>query len=180
MNNSMLVLYEEHATIIKVIDAAKNATLLLEKNPGEYENYIRSLIHFFRTYADQYHHHKEEEILFPEMAKKNELLGGSILHEMLENHDDFRSMIREIENLLSKKEYGKAQAQLNIYTEALLNHIAAENEEVFPIAETLFNDTELENLKFRFVDTDQGLGIDLKTEMEDWTRQMDEHFHLRP
>lgn len=172
MNKSLEVLYEEHAIIINAIDAAKKASQLIEKKPGEYEDNIRRLIDFFRTYADQFHHHKEEEILFPEMAKRNELLKGSILHEMLENHADFRIQIKEIEQLLNKKEYSSAQAILNSYTDALLNHIAAENEEVFPMAESLFNDKELQTIQFRFMDTDSNLGLNKKSKYADWTRSL--------
>ena len=67
MNDSLKTLYEEHAIIVNVIDAAKNAGALIARDPDEYDAYIRKLIHFFRTYADQYHHFKEEEILFPEI-----------------------------------------------------------------------------------------------------------------
>ncbi|HRH65748.1 MAG TPA: hemerythrin domain-containing protein [Bacteroidia bacterium] len=172
MNDSLKTLYEEHAIIVNVIDAAKNAGALIARDPDEYDAYIRKLIHFFRTYADQYHHFKEEEILFPEMAKRNELLGGSILQEMLENHEDFREMIKNIEVNLNKKDFRKAQQELIAYTESLLDHIAAENEEVFPMAETLFSDTELNNLHFRFEDTDRLLGEKQKTELADLSRKL--------
>ncbi len=172
MNDSLKVLYEEHAIIVNAIDAAKNSGKLIDKSPGEYDAFIRSLIHFFRTYADQYHHHKEEEILFPEMAKRNEMLGVGVIHEMLENHDDFRNMIRSIESNLNKKEYQKAHAELIAYTEALLDHIAAENEELFPMAETLFSDTELRNIQFRFEDSDRTLGDKKKTEMAEFSRKL--------
>ena len=49
MNDSLKTLYEEHAIIVNVIDAAKNAGALIARDPDEYDAYIRKLIHFFRS-----------------------------------------------------------------------------------------------------------------------------------
>ncbi len=169
MKNPVKILFEEHAIIQSAIDIAKNAATLIENNNSEsnhdYETLIRELIHFFRAYADEYHHYKEEQILFPEMSKKNELLEDGVLKEMFENHADFRSMIESIEMFLDCKDYKEAQQKLNSYTEALLDHIAVENDEVFQMAESLFKDEELEKIYFRFADCDRELGEINKTNL---------------
>ena len=154
MKDPIEVLLDEHKIITSAIDLANHADELWLKNEAVYEIIIRKLISFFRIYADLYHHHKEEKILFPEMQKKNELLQDGVLKEMFNNHEDFRNMINSIETFLDKKNYQSAQEQLNIYLEDLLDHIAVENEEVFQIAETLFNKEELEKIYFRFQDSD--------------------------
>jgi hemerythrin-like domain-containing protein len=155
MNNPIQTLLEEHGIIVSGTDLAKDAGKLLARNETEkYEQLVRKLISFFRLYADQYHHYKEERILFPEMSDKNELLEGGVIHEMFQNHEDFREMVKCVEQFLDAKEYLKAQAQLNIYIEALLDHIAVENDEVFQMAESLFNPGELEKMYFRFEDCD--------------------------
>lgn len=172
MNDALKLLYEEHSIIVNAIDAARNASSILDRNKTEYEIFMRELIHFFRTYADQYHHHKEEEILFPEMARRNELLAGGVLHEMLENHADFRSMIKSIEANLDTEEYRQAQSELMVYTDALLDHIAAENDELFPMSETLFNDNELRTLFYKFKDCDQTLGEEPKEALAEFSRKL--------
>jgi hemerythrin-like domain-containing protein len=116
-----------------------------------YEDTVRQLISFFRSYADKYHHYKEEKILFPEMSKRNELLMDGAIKEMLENHEDFREMIRGIEQFLDEKNYSGARQQLEKYTEALLNHIAVENDEVFLMAESIFTEEELKKISHRFI-----------------------------
>lgn len=110
---------------------------------------------FFRVYADGFHHHKEEEILFPEMSKKNDLLGDGVIKEMLENHQDFRDMLQGIENFLEQKNYAKVQQKLMAYTDALQDHIAVENDEVFQVAEALLDPGELERIYFQFCDADR-------------------------
>ena len=166
MDKSMKVLYDEHSIIINAIDTALLAKQLIGNDDVQYESTITQLIDFFRSYADQFHHFKEEIILFPEMNKKNEMLAAGIIKEMFDNHDDFRQMIKQIELALNEKKFSEAQQQLEKYTEALLDHIAVENDEVFQMAESLFSDDELDKIYFRFEDCDVELGRELKQELQ--------------
>ena len=167
MNKSIRLLFEEHEIIVNAIDVVSEVKSLIGKNDIMYEKTVRELLLFFRNYADKFHHFKEEEILFPEMSKKNELLTDGVLKEMFENHSDFRERIKSVENLLNEKKYPDAQLQLERYAEALLNHIAVENEEVFQTAEAIFSEEELEKIFFRFEDCDRELGISKKLELKE-------------
>jgi hemerythrin-like domain-containing protein len=166
MNKSMKMLFDEHAVIVKAIGIAKQLKTLIGKDNNLYENIVGQLIKFFRSYADKYHHYKEEEILFPEMSRKNTLLSDGVIKEMLENHEDFRAMIRQIESHLQASKYAETQAVLESYGEALLDHIAAENEEVFQTAESVLSYDELEKIGFRFLDCDRDLGDEQKEALE--------------
>ena len=184
MKDPVKVLFDEHDIIIAAIHIAKEADKLIAKkdnnNPasyqGNYESLVRELINFFRAYADQYHHFKEEQILFPEMSKKNELLEDGVLKEMFENHTDFRNMIKSIEIFLDGKDYLEAQHQLNTYAEALLDHIAVENDEVFQMAESLFEKEELEKIYFRFEDCDRELGEATKINLINQIKEIQKGF----
>lgn len=165
MNEALKMLYDEHEIIEQAVRIAKQASSLVGTNNEQYEKTVRTLIHFFKNYSDKYHHRKEEEILFPEMERKNEMLADGVIHEMMSNHEDFREMIRSIENSLSDKNYTDAEKWLYQYTEALLDHIAVENDEVFQMAESLFTDDELDKIYFRFQDSDRELGDELKAEL---------------
>lgn len=165
MDNALKILYNEHEVIVKAIDIAVNAKELIGRNDEEYEYIISGLVRFFRLYADQYHHHKEEEILFPEMAKRNELMADNIIKEMFINHEDFRELLCAIETDIHTKDYNNAAKKIEQYSEALLNHISVENDELFPAACSLFNEEELENIGFRFADLDRELGETKKEEL---------------
>ena len=167
MNNSLKVLFDEHEVITRAAALAKNAKALIGKNDEEYELTVSELIRFFRIYADQYHHHKEEEILFPEMAKKNELLAEGIIKEMFDNHTYFRDLIRDIEADLEAGNYEEASMKIEEYTESLLDHIAVEDEEVFQTAYSIFSEDELDNINFRFMDLDRELGEAKKKDFAD-------------
>jgi len=173
MNNSLYILFEEHGIISEAIDVAKNAKSLIGVNNNEYESVISEVIRFFRIYADQYHHCKEEEILFPEMAKKNELLSDGILKEMLDNHSYFRELLVAIESDIESQCYFEASLKIDEYTEALLDHMAIENDELFQAAYSLFSEDELENLYYRFIDKDRELGEIKKSDFKDLIKQID-------
>jgi hemerythrin-like domain-containing protein len=167
MNNSLKMLFDEHDIITGAIEIAKNAKSLIGKNNTDYEFTISELIRFFRVYADQYHHHKEEVILFPEMEKKNDLLADGVIKEMLDNHAYFRELILAIEYELEKQDYPEAAVKIDEYTEALLDHIAVENDELFQTAYSLFTEEELENIYYRFIDLDRDLGETKKKDFAD-------------
>lgn len=164
-NHSLQMLYDEHDIITRAIKIARNARRLIGQDNEKYEHVITSLILFFRQYADQYHHYKEEQILFPEMANRNELLSEGIIREMFDNHEDFRGMIAGIESALQQKDHNKAATLLDNYTSALLDHIAVENEELFQTAYSLFSDQELESIYFRFEDIDREIGNGKKDDL---------------
>ncbi|MBI2271167.1 MAG: hemerythrin domain-containing protein [Bacteroidetes bacterium] len=172
MKDPIKTLYNEHETIVLAIDIAGKLDSLLVKDETRYITILSQLIKFFKCYADQYHHRKEEDILFPEMNKKNELLADGVIKEMFENHEDFRGLIRNIEAFLGKKDYLRVQQQLRIYTEALLDHIAVENDEVFQMAETLLTKEELEKIYFRFEDCDRAIGEQQKAAFKDQLREI--------
>ena len=172
MNNSLKVLFEEHDIISAAVEIVRKANKLIGVDDVEYESIVSEIIRFFRVYADQYHHHKEEEILFPEMAKKNELLADGILTEMYDNHAYFRELIQAIEADLAAQEYVEASLKINEYTDALLDHIAVENEELFQAAYSLFTEDELENICYRFMDLDRDLGEMKKKDFIDVLKQI--------
>lgn len=166
MKKAIEMLYQEHSVIKKAIENVKNLQGQISTNPDNFKTEMIKYIDFFRKYADGFHHYKEEQILFPEMGKKNEFLAEGVIKEMFENHEDFREMLGNIDSLISSGEYPKTHLEFEKYSEALLDHIAVEDDEVFQMAETLFDDEELEKIYFRFVDCDSDLGVSGKQKME--------------
>lgn len=166
MNKALEILYNEHSVIKSVISLRKKISALSVSDPAKFREIISVLVDFFRNYADKYHHYKEERLLFPLMCERNELLESSIVQEMLDNHSDFRSLVKQIETAADSGNYDQSCSQLNKYTEMLLDHIAVEDEELFQMAETLFDADELEKLYFDFEDIDRELGIEFKRKYE--------------
>lgn len=166
MKNPLTYLFKEHQEITRLVHFYQRISNLYKTDEAKYVAIMNELLSFFKNYADKYHHAKEEDTLFPEMCKKNELFADGMVKEMLENHSDFRALVGEIRAALDMKDFERATALTNGYTEGLLNHIAAENGELFHIAEEIFTDEELEKIYFRFEDIDRELGLEQKQEME--------------
>jgi len=146
MNKALEVLYNEHEIIKSVIEYREKITSLAKSNPEKYKEIIIELIGFFRNYADKFHHYKEEKLLFPLMSEKNNLLKESIIEELLDNHSDFRKLVKSIESAVESGNYEESSTLLLKYTEMLMDHIAVEDDELFQMAETLFNEIELEKM----------------------------------
>lgn len=168
MNKAIEILMQEHHHIKKAI-AGTQALFLSIAHGKATLNEVKNRINFFRKYADSYHHYKEEKVLFPEMIKRNEMLEFGVIQEMLENHEDFREMLAEIEQLSNEGDAPAAQQKFDKYARALLEHIAVEDDEVFQIAETLMNEDELLTVLYLFEDCDRELGAAEKLNWENKT-----------
>ncbi len=166
MDKSLEVLYNEHAIIKSIIIYKERINEIAISEPAKYRIIIFELIDFFRNYADKFHHYKEEKLLFPLMCEKSEALENSIINEMLNNHSDFRELIKQIENAANIGNFKQSAKALNEYAEALLDHIAVEEDELFQIAETLLNQNELERIYYDFQDVDLELGLAQKNNFE--------------
>ena len=170
MHNTIRSLYDEHEMIVEATEVAKDAAALIGTDDARYASTVKHLMDFFRTYADGYHHHKEEEVLFPLMLESNELLGDGVLKEMLENHADFREMLDAITKDPDAGRLPEVRDGLAQYSEALLDHIAVENDEVFHMAMTLLDDNLLDRIGFQFEDHDRETGAERKEELAEMVR----------
>lgn len=52
------------------------------------------------------------------------------------------------------------------YMQSLKDHIAAENDELFPMADDLLSPDEIDKLYYRCIDKDEELGVERKKEFE--------------
>jgi hemerythrin-like domain-containing protein len=60
----------EHRLIEKIVSPLETELHYISHQKKVHPQFIYAVIDFFRTYADEYHHGKEEDILFLEMKKK--------------------------------------------------------------------------------------------------------------
>ena len=166
MTKAIQLLDDEHTKIKSVLTQCSSLyEFSLVNDFVAFDHKVNELLSFFRNYADRFHHKKEEDILFPEIAKRNELVGEGVITEMLENHADMRDMLRKIEANLNKGDVKVVCDLFITYEQMLLDHIAVEDDEVFQVAETLLNDNELETIYFKFLDADNEIGIEEKNRL---------------
>ena len=158
---------DEHEIICQAETIIKNLDKTWETDAEKYKKTVTILITFFREYADGYHHHKEEEVLFPAIHDHPDFVLQEIIEEFETHHEDFRAYTKTIEEAVNEGDYEKSYQELNAYLQDLLDHIAAENDELFPLAESLMEEDALETIYFKFKDIDLELGEDRKKELEE-------------
>lgn len=141
------VMVEEHRLILRMIG-------LLEKNAretaaGRYRNWQFYLdgIDFIRTYADRYHHAKEEDVLFTALVDNGMPKENSPVAAMLMEHDQGRTFIRAMERAVQEALAGRTDSWQAIadnalgYAALLRDHIAKEDEILYPLAERVIPET---------------------------------------
>jgi hemerythrin-like domain-containing protein len=165
----------EHEVILEAGQLISLISNHWQSAPADYERTVKQLLHFFAIYADEFHHHKEEEILFPALSKKSELAGMGIIPELLEHHEEFRLQIQQIRKALEINDFASTQQMLESYIIKLKDHIAAENDELFPMAEDIFSQDELDKLYYKCIDKDRELGINRKEDLENSIKKLQEN-----
>jgi len=165
-HNPIQTMLDEHEVICQTEGIIENIDKLWETDLDKYKETVTILITFFREYADGYHHRKEEDVLFPEINKHPDFVLQEIIEEFETHHEDFRDYTVEIENAIGDNDFEKSYKELNNYLQDLLDHIGAENDELFVLAETLMDEDELETIYFKFKDIDMELGEERKIELE--------------
>jgi hemerythrin-like domain-containing protein len=156
----------EHEVILEAGNLISLNANLWKSNPAEYQKRVNELLDFFSVYADKFHHCKEEEILFPAISKKSETTGTGMVGELNDHHGEFRHLMQQIRAALYTDDFADTQKFLESYISRLKDHIAAENDELFPMADAIFSDDELEKLFYKCIDKDRELGITLKEAFE--------------
>jgi hemerythrin-like domain-containing protein len=161
------VLMEEHELILQALDALqKRLDTMQEPTPAD-RAYFAKAVEFLRGFADQCHHGKEESLLFTRMAERGFPTQGGPIAVMLSEHQTGRAFIR-----------GLAEAAAGIgtdptagdglrrhghgYIALLRNHIAKENQVLFPMADRALSAADQQDLQqafARFEAEETGAGV---------------------
>ncbi len=176
-NKATALLYKEHEVIEDALSAV-DAIVQSDIEGPSFRNKAKRLIEFFREYGDTFHHQKEEQLLFPAMAARNELVGESVIGEMLENHTEFREMLKRAQDCLDAEDDKGAKEELTEYSGLLRDHIAVENDELFPMADSLFTEAEAQMMGHRYQDVDRDLGSERKSELITLVDSVNREVHL--
>lgn len=140
--NCIEVLVNEHKNIARMLEVIRKISYkVLAENEINYDDFYL-IIDFIREYADNYHHGKEEKILFNRMVEELGPIGHKLINNgMLVEHDMGRFHVKELENALEKSKNGDDEARLDIianaigYASLLARHKDKEDKVVYTYAE---------------------------------------------
>ncbi len=108
---------------------------------------VTDFLGFLGEFADKCHHGKEEGFLFPALIQTDFPERQELIDALLADHVKGRSWIREMNAaLLPELKADEFRAASIGYTALLQSHIEKENDVLFPLAERLLSDKQLEAL----------------------------------
>jgi hemerythrin-like domain-containing protein len=152
------ILTEEHRLILTVLDAVE---IVASRGSGDWPaDFFAKAVDFFASFADQFHHAKEEAILFPALEQRGMPREGGPVGRMLHEHEQGRAHVSAIRNALDRAARGDGDARRTVRQEALAyvtllrQHIFKEDNVLFRMADHLLPEREQERLGKEFERTE--------------------------
>ena len=146
----MKALVGEHGNIKRFL--ALVPAILARFDPASEEDRRRMLdgVDFIRSYADRFHHAKEEDILFACFDP-----GLDIIKAMHEDHDRGRAHVRGVVDALAQRDRDGIAAHLAGYAGVLSEHIKKEDEILYPWMDRNLSVRQVGELFARFLEVDE-------------------------
>lgn len=135
------ILKQEHQVIERVLDALETAANRLDAGTPVRPGLFLQAADFIRGFADGCHHRKEEGILFPALEAAGIPAEGGPIGVMLFEHEEGRKLTAAMRAAAEQLEAGESQAAAAVarsalgYVALLRQHIAKENNVLFPMAD---------------------------------------------
>ncbi len=149
----MKKLVEEHLLIKRWVALIPEVLNNLDVDSEEGRQRLLDGVDFIRSYADKYHHAKEEEVLFKYFDEDLDIL--KVMHE---DHERGRSHVRAILEALERRDKAAIAEHLNAYRELLTEHIKKEDEILYPWMDRNLSDAQIGKLFSEFTKADEEMG----------------------
>ena len=147
MSKAIADLMNEHEAILAAIQILERMMAAMQKVPSVNTKDINDFLGFLKEFADKCHHGKEEGFLFPAMVGAGIPDKGGPIGVMLAEHAQGRQLIRDMEGALSAGvDRGKLAQAAGGYAALLRSHIQKENMILFPMADRVLSEPQLEKL----------------------------------
>lgn len=150
------ILMAEHRVIEQMLGCLdRMADAAFEGRPLDLAD-ARDAIAFLRAFADAFHHKKEEDRLFPVMERHGIPRDAGPTAVMRHEHEVGRAHVRRMDEALTAHEKGDREAlgrfafEARGFTELLRDHIAKEDQVLFPMAERMIPPAAMRDLLASF------------------------------
>ncbi|MCX7920894.1 MAG: hemerythrin domain-containing protein [Clostridia bacterium] len=150
-------LVNEHARIKSFIGLIPKICRIVETNPEMGRPLVLESINFIRNYADRFHHAKEEDILFKYTDENFD-----IIRVMLEDHTTARGIVRAILDALQDGDSAAITKALTGYGHLLTEHIAKEDEVLYPWINRNLTIRQIDELAEKFNSVEESFGNDIE------------------
>jgi hemerythrin-like domain-containing protein len=174
----------EHALIVRYLDILSAAHDRIAQGRAVPVTFFENGLRFARGFMDEYHHFKEEDVMFALLAKKEDGDIGDELALLRNQHDLGRALVNEM--AYAVEGYGVDESiktalmlkGLAAFTSLLREHIQLEERLIFPLARRVFTPEERDALREQYESERRRFGRDafernerLVTDMSDTLSQ---------
>jgi hemerythrin-like domain-containing protein len=159
----MKQLVEEHVLIKRWVALIPEITRSVDLDGADDRQLLLDGVDFIRSFADRYHHAKEEDILFRYFDQTQE-----IIRAMLADHETARAHTRGVAEAVQTRDGARAAEHLTAYGELLHAHIRKEDEILFPWMDRELTTAQVGELFAQFDEVDRAAGqgfVDRYTEL---------------
>ncbi|MCC6154079.1 MAG: hemerythrin domain-containing protein [Candidatus Hydrogenedentes bacterium] len=174
------VLVNEHDTIMKVVDAARNEAARISATGKANSKRIREMTEFFRDFVDACHHGKEEQDYFPRLEARGIPRVMGPIGCMLTEHGNGRDEVRGIADALNAIEQGDSGAapelarHLQAYADLLTAHIQKENDILFMMGDNVLTAEDQADLVHNFdITEEESIGHAKYKRYQDWAKKLE-------
>lgn len=149
------VLRDEHRVILAALTTLDAAAGRLAAGRALPEGWWERIIAWLRAFADKNHHAKEESSLFPALVKAGVPAEGGPIAVMLDEHVQGRALILTMATAPAPAARARAAQD---YVRLLRDHIAKENDILWPLAEAVLDERARQAVarEFENVEAEQG------------------------
>jgi len=137
---AMEILKREHRMVLLVATAARrDVDAALGGSPVDADE-LDKVIEFFRYFMNSCHAPKEEDLLFTMLHRRGLAWDASPLRDLVREHEEMRVLLDSASDWLLPVKAGEAGAlqpllyDLTTYLDLLEQHIAEEEDHIFPLA----------------------------------------------
>ena len=137
-------LMQEHQLILRYIAFVERLASAWVPGVNDEQNLqaLKETAGFIKSYADRYHHAKEEDILFHRLEEPGVLTHCNPIPVMLSDHEEGRAMTAGLLKAVEAKNRENALAYALRWCEHLTAHIYKEDNGLYPMAEEGLSDSE--------------------------------------
>jgi hemerythrin-like domain-containing protein len=150
----MKKLVDEHVLIKRWIALIPEFVNNLDVESEEGRRLILKGIDMIRSYADKYHHAKEEDILFKYFDEEADII--KVMHA---DHAHGRSLVKEMLAALDKRDTKTIAANLMAYRDLLSEHIRKEDEILYPWMDNQLSTRQVGELFAKFDEVDRQIDL---------------------
>ncbi len=137
-------LVREHQLFVKYLDLMERYIDFskTDRHDNLLLNKAQDFLSFFQVFADNYHHAKEEDILFKYLQAPGVLTHCNPVSVMLHEHKQGRAYVQNMKDAAEQEELGSLCENAMNFSQLLKQHIFKEDNVLYPMAENGLSDDD--------------------------------------